>query len=57
MDMTVSKKKDDSDEYEDIIENQTLNSMVPLWKRNKKILLMKNIMISTKINLMILMIR
>ena len=36
MDMTVSKKKDDSDEYEDFIENQTLNSMVPLWKRNKK---------------------
>ena len=36
MDMTVSKKKDDSDEYEDVIENQTLNSMVPLWKRNKK---------------------
>ena len=29
MDMTVSKKKEDS-------ENQTLNSMVPLWKRNKK---------------------
>ena len=25
-----------SDEYEDVVENQTLNSMVPLWKRNKK---------------------
>lgn len=36
MDMTVSKKKEDSDEYEDVVENQTLNSMVPLWKRNKK---------------------
>ncbi len=36
MDMTVSKKKEDSDEYEDVTENKTLNSMVPLWKRNKK---------------------
>ena len=35
MDMTTSKKKEDSDEYEDIIETKTLNSMVPLWKRNK----------------------
>ena len=36
MDMTVSKKKEDSDEYEDVTENKTLNSMVPLWKRNQK---------------------
>ncbi len=36
MDVTVSKKKEDSDEYEDVVENKTLNSMVPLWKRNKK---------------------
>ena len=36
MDMTVSKKKEDSDEYEDVTETKTLNSMVPLWKRNKK---------------------
>ena len=35
MDVTVSKKKEDSDEYEDVIENKTLNSMVPLWKRKK----------------------
>lgn len=56
MDMTVSKKKEDSDEYEDVVENQTLNSMVPLWKRNKKILQMKNIMNFIKINLMISMI-
>ncbi len=35
MDMTSSKKKEDSDEYEEIIETKTLNSMVPLWKRNK----------------------
>ena len=33
MDMTVSKQKEDSDEYEEVIENQTLNSMVPLWKK------------------------
>lgn len=36
MDVTTSKKKEDSDEYEDITENKTLNSMIPLWKRNKK---------------------
>lgn len=35
MDVTVSKKKEGSDEYEDVIENKTLNSMVPLWKRKK----------------------
>ena len=36
MDMSVSKKKEDSDEYETVIERKTLNSMVPLWKRPKK---------------------
>ena len=36
MDVTTSKKKEDSDEYEDVVENKTLNSMVPIWKRNKK---------------------
>lgn len=36
MDMTTSKKKEDSDEYEEVVENKTLNSMVPLWKRPKK---------------------
>lgn len=35
MDMTTSKKKEDSDEYEDVVETKTLNSMIPLWKRNK----------------------
>lgn len=35
MDVTTSVKKEDSDEYEDVVENKTLNSMVPLWKRNK----------------------
>ena len=36
MDVTTSFKKEDSDEYEDVTENKTLNSMIPLWKRNKK---------------------
>lgn len=36
MDVTTSVKKEDSEEYEDITENKTLNSMIPLWKRNKK---------------------
>lgn len=57
MDVTTSKKKEDSDEYEDVVENKTLNSMVPLWKRNKKILKMKNIMNSIKINSMISLIQ
>lgn len=29
------KNKDDKDEYETVIENTTINSLVPLWKRNK----------------------
>lgn len=36
MDMSTSRKKENSDEYEQVIENRTLNSMVPLWKRPKK---------------------
>lgn len=37
MDVTTSVKKEGSeDEYEDVTENKTLNSMIPLWKRNKK---------------------
>ena len=37
MDVTVSKKKEGTeDEYEDVTETRVLNSMVPLWKRNKK---------------------
>ncbi|MDQ0362311.1 molecular chaperone HtpG [Breznakia pachnodae] len=35
MDVEESRKKEDSDEYETVVENKTLNSMVPLWKRNK----------------------
>ena len=33
--MPETKKKEDSDEYETVYELETLNSMVPLWKRNK----------------------
>ena len=35
-DVTSSRKKADSDEYETVIEQKTLNSMVPLWKKNAK---------------------
>lgn len=36
LDMPKSRKKEGSDEYETYVENETLNSMVPLWKRQKK---------------------
>ncbi|MFV0381207.1 MAG: molecular chaperone HtpG [Breznakia sp.] len=36
MDVEEQRKKEDSEEYETIIENKILNSMVPLWKRKKK---------------------
>ena len=32
----TSHKKEDSDEYETVTEHQIINSMIPLWKRNKK---------------------
>jgi len=35
MAMTKSRKKEDSDEYEEYTEVVTLNSMVPLWHKNK----------------------
>ncbi len=36
MPMSHSRKKEDSDdEYEDYIEIETLNTMVPLWRKNK----------------------
>ena len=35
MEVTKSRKKEDSEEYEDYTEVETLNSMIPLWKRNK----------------------
>jgi len=36
MEVTKSRKKEDSDEYESYTESETLNSMVPIWQRAKK---------------------
>ncbi len=36
MEVSKSRKMEDSDEYESYTELETLNSMVPLWQRNKK---------------------
>lgn len=36
MEVTNSVKKEDSDEYEEVKEIDTLNSMKPLWNKNKK---------------------
>lgn len=36
MEVSKSRKKEDSDEYESYMELDTLNTMVPLWQRNKK---------------------
>ena len=36
MEISKSRKKEDSDDYETYMELETLNSMVPLWQRNKK---------------------
>ncbi|MDR6997610.1 molecular chaperone HtpG [Neobacillus niacini] len=36
MDVTSRRLKEDSeDEYEDVIEEQVINSMVPIWRKNK----------------------
>ncbi|MDY6081070.1 MAG: molecular chaperone HtpG [Eubacteriales bacterium] len=35
MELDKSRKKEDSDEYETYTEVETINSMVPLWKRQK----------------------
>ncbi len=36
MDITTSKPKEDNEEeFEQIVEEQTINSMVPIWKKNK----------------------
>ena len=32
--VTTSKKKEESDEYEQVVEVQTLNSRTPIWKKN-----------------------
>ena len=36
MEVSKSRKKEDSDEYESYMEEDTLNSMVPIWQRAKK---------------------
>ncbi len=36
MEISKSRKKEDSDEYESYMEEDTLNSMVPIWQRSKK---------------------
>ena len=36
MEVTKQRKKEDSEEYESYTEVATLNSMVPIWQRNKK---------------------
>ncbi len=36
MEVSKSRKKEDSEEYEEYTELETLNSMVPIWQRNKK---------------------
>ena len=35
MEVTHSEKHDDSEEYETVKEVETINSMVPIWKKNK----------------------
>jgi len=35
MEVSKSRKKEESDEYEEYKEIETLNSMVPIWKKNK----------------------
>ena len=36
MDVTKSRKKEGSDEYESYTQSETLNSMIPIWQRAKK---------------------
>jgi len=36
MEVSKSRKKEDSDDYESYTEEETLNSMIPLWQRAKK---------------------
>ncbi|TCI21147.1 molecular chaperone HtpG [Exiguobacterium sp. SL-9] len=35
LDVTKHRQKDDSEEYEDYIEEETVNSMVPIWRKRK----------------------
>ncbi len=36
MEVSKSRKKENSEEYEEYTETETLNSMVPIWQRSKK---------------------
>ena len=36
MEISKARKKEDSEEYESYLEEETLNTMVPLWQRSKK---------------------
>ena len=36
MEVSKSRKKEGSEEYEEYFEEETLNSMIPIWQRNKK---------------------
>lgn len=52
--MTVEKrrlKEGTEDEYETVKEDETLNSMIPLWKRIKKRLSPRNMKLFIKISL------
>lgn len=35
LDVTKHRQKDDSEEYEDYVEEETVNSMVPIWRKRK----------------------
>lgn len=35
LDVTKHRQKEESDEYEDYIEEETINSMVPIWRKRK----------------------
>lgn len=35
LDVTKHRQKEDSDEYEDYVEEETVNSMVPIWRKRK----------------------
>ena len=37
LDVTKHRQKEDSDEYEDYVEEETVNSMVPIWRKRKSV--------------------
>lgn len=52
--MKEGTEESEKPEYETVVEDQTLNSMVPLWKRQNRRLQMKNTINSTRIISMII---